>query len=211
MFERFTKGARATVVIAQDQARELGHSPIGTEHLLLALTVDELAGEPGTGGSATAAVLRAAGADRQRVRAAIIRHTGDRGDLASATAERDAEDAAALKAIGIDLDAVRAAIEENFGAGSLQLPNPARKKRGIFGRFSAASGHIPFSPRAKKVLELSLREALRLKHNYIAREHILLGILREGQGLAMLVLTELEVDPAKLRAALTESLSARTP
>jgi ATP-dependent Clp protease ATP-binding subunit ClpA len=201
MFERFTKGARAAVISAQEQARELGHSPIGTEHLLLALTLDDQ--------SAAAGVLRAAGADRDRVRAAIVRHTGDRGMQATALADRDAEDAAALKAIGIDLDAVRAAIEENFGAGSLQLPRPAPKKKGIFGRFTGSGGHVPFSPRAKKVLELSLREALRLKHNFIAREHIALGILREGGGLAMLILTELEIDPAELRTELTTSLEAR--
>ncbi|BBH63698.1 Clp protease [Actinoplanes sp. OR16] len=201
MFERFTKGARAAVIGAQEQARELGHSPIGTEHLLLALTLDEQSG--------VATVLREAGADRQRVRAAIVRHVGDHGDLAAAAADRDAEDAAALKAIGIDLEAVRAAIEENFGAGSLRLPHPAPKKKGIFGRFYAGSGHIPFSPRAKKVLELSLREALRLKHNYIAREHILLGVLREGRGLAMLVLAELGVDHDQLRDDITKSLTAR--
>ncbi|MBB2942848.1 ATP-dependent Clp protease ATP-binding subunit ClpA [Actinoplanes lutulentus] len=201
MFERFTKGARTAVVLAQEEARELGHTTIGTEHLLLALTSDEQSG--------VATLLREAGADRQHVRDAIVRHVGDHTTEAAALADRDAEDAAALKAIGIDLEAVRAAIEENFGAGSLRLPHPAPKKRGIFGRFSAGSGHIPFSPRAKKVLELSLREALRLKHNYIAREHILLGILREGQGLAMLVLTELGADPAKLRADLAGSLESR--
>ncbi|MFB9334166.1 Clp protease N-terminal domain-containing protein, partial [Actinoplanes octamycinicus] len=126
-------------------------------------------------------------------------------------AERDAEDAAALKAIGIDLDAVRAAIEENFGAGSLRLPRPAPKKRGIFGKqYFTTSGHIPFSPRNKKVLELSLREAIRLKQKFIAPEHILLGVLREGGGLAMLILAEREVDLDRLRAELTRSLEART-
>ena len=201
MFERFTQGARTTVVNAQTEARELGHSVIGTEHLLLALI--------GDGDNPVAGALRSAGVDRASVRAAVVRHVGDRTGDTTALADRDAEDAAALKAIGIDLSAVRAAIEENFGAGALHLPRPARKKKGLFGRFSAGTSHIPFSPRSKKVLELSLREALRLKHNFIAREHILLGILREGNGLAMLVLTEGEADLERLRTDLTRSLEAR--
>nr|WP_309238738.1 Clp protease N-terminal domain-containing protein [Actinoplanes aureus] len=141
------------------------------------------------------------------MRDAIIRHVGDRSE-AAAIADRDAEDAAALKAIGIDLDAVRAAIEENFGAGALHLPRPAPKKKGIFGRFYAGTSHIPFSPRNKKVLELSLREAIRLKHNFIAPEHIMLGILREGRGLAALILAEREVDFDAVRDQLTRSLSS---
>ncbi|WP_342669780.1 MULTISPECIES: Clp protease N-terminal domain-containing protein [Actinoplanes] len=143
------------------------------------------------------------------MRSAIIRHLGDQSTEASTVADRDAEDAAALKAIGIDLDAVRAAIEENFGAGALRLPHPAPKRRGLFGRFHAGTGHIPFSPRAKKVLELSLREAVHHKHDFIAREHILLGLLREGSGLGARILTERNVDVAALRAELTRSLNTR--
>lgn len=199
MFERFTQGARAVVIGAQEQARELGHPAIGTEHVLLAL----LAVENGAG-----TVLREAGVDHESVRSAVVEHVGDRGDEVAAVADRDAEDAAALKAIGIDLDAVRAAIEENFGAGALRLPHPAPKKRGIFGKFYAGSGHVPFSRRNKKVLELSLREALRLNHKFIAPEHIMLGVLREGQGLAMLILAEREVDFDRLRAELTRSVEA---
>ncbi|MBG0568248.1 Clp protease N-terminal domain-containing protein [Actinoplanes aureus] len=199
MFERFTKDARTVVVGAQHQARELGHQTIGTEHTLLAL----LASENGS----TRDALRDAGIDETYVRDAIIRHVGDRSE-AAAIADRDAEDAAALKAIGIDLDAVRAAIEENFGAGALHLPRPAPKKKGIFGRFYAGTSHIPFSPRNKKVLELSLREAIRLKHNFIAPEHIMLGILREGRGLAALILAEREVDFDAVRDQLTRSLSS---
>jgi ATP-dependent Clp protease ATP-binding subunit ClpA len=200
MFERFTHGARAVVVGAQEQARELGHSTIGTEHLLLALLAT---------GSGAAQVLRQAGIDRDPVRDAIVHHVGDRGTEPT-TADRDAEDAAALKAIGIDLEAVRAAIEENFGAGSLRLPHPASKKRGIFGKqYYTTSGHIPFSKRNKKVLELSLREALRLKQKFIAPEHIMLGMLREGEGLAVLILTERGVDLARLRDELTRSVESR--
>nr|WP_239166609.1 Clp protease N-terminal domain-containing protein [Actinoplanes italicus] len=133
---------------------------------------------------------------------------GDRSE-ASAIADRDAEDAAVLKSIGIDLDAVRAAIEENFGAGALRLPRPVPKKKGLFGRLTPAttSGHRPFSARNKKVLELSLREAIRLKHNFIAPEHIALGILREGQGLAMLILAERGADFDAARERLTQSLN----
>ncbi|WP_396027502.1 Clp protease N-terminal domain-containing protein [Actinoplanes sp. TBRC 11911] len=107
---------------------------------------------------------------------------------------------------------MRAAIEANFGAGALHLPRPAKKKRGLFGRFYAGDetrGHIPFTPRNKKVLELSLREALRLKQRFIAPEHLLLGILREGKGLAAQILAEKNVDFDKLRDDLERSLKRR--
>lgn len=141
MFERFTKEARAVVVGAQQQARELGHETIGTEHTLLSL----LAGDNG----AIRDALSNRGVDQTSVRQAIIEHVGDHSE-ATTIADRDAEDAAALKAIGIDLDAVRAAIEENFGAGALRLPRPAPKKRGIFGRFQTGTSHIPFSPATRR-------------------------------------------------------------
>jgi ATP-dependent Clp protease ATP-binding subunit ClpA len=198
MFERFTQAARAAVVRAQEEARDLGQAPIGTQHVLLALLADPQ--------SATSRVLRDNGVDAPHVRAEVIRLVG-RGPAGPPPPDRDAEDAAALKAIGIDLDAVRRAIEENFGPGALRLPPAAAPKRkGLFGRFAAGSGHIPFSPRAKKVLELSLREAIRLKHNYIAPEHILLGVLREGNGLACQILVAAGVDFSKLRADATEAL-----
>jgi ATP-dependent Clp protease ATP-binding subunit ClpA len=204
MFERFTKAARNTVIGAQEKARQLGHETIGTEHTLLSLVSGE--------NSAVREALRGVGGEvgEDYVREAIVRHVGDRSE-AAAIADRDAEDAAVLKSIGIDLDAVRAAIEENFGAGALRLVRPAPKKRGIFGRLTptAASGHRPFSARNKKVLELSLREAIRLKHNFIAPEHIALGILREGQGLAALILAERGVDFDLARERLTQSL--KTP
>ncbi|MFF5294653.1 Clp protease N-terminal domain-containing protein [Paractinoplanes globisporus] len=104
---------------------------------------------------------------------------------------------------------MRAAIEESFGAGSLRLPREAPRRRGLFGRFYAGGGgggHIPFSRRNKKVLELALREALRLHHNFIAPEHIMLGILREGEGLACRVLTDHDVDFGKLREDLADSV-----
>nr|WP_285904630.1 Clp protease N-terminal domain-containing protein [Actinoplanes hotanensis] len=124
--------------------------------------------------------------------------------------DADAEDAAALKAIGIDLAAVREAIEANFGEGSLRLPRPAEKKRGLFGKIHAGSGHIPFTKRNKKVLELSLREAIRLRQKFIAPEHIMLGLLREGQGLAMLIMADRGIDVDRVRTDMERSVSATT-
>jgi hypothetical protein len=195
MFERFTAAARQVVVGAQAQARDLGHDRIGTEHVLLSMLAEE--------DGAVARLLRPL--DLATARADIRRiYPSDRPDLSFT--EADDEDAAALKAIGIDLDKVRAAIEESFGAGSLRLPKPAPRKRGIFGKFYASGGHIPFSPRAKKLLELSLREAIRLHQNFIAPEHIMLGLLREGEGLAARILADHDVDFRKLRADLENAL-----
>ncbi len=196
MFERFTTAARDVVVRAQHEARDLGQSPIGTEHTLLALL--------GTLDTGTTPALN--GLDARTVRAEIIRRTG-RGTAPPTPEEADNADREALKAIGIDLDAVRRAIEENFGPGALQLPRreTAPRKRFFFSR-----GHIPFSPRNKKVLELSLREAIRLKQNFIAPEHIMLGLLREGQGQGALILSGHHVDAARLREEMTQALGAKT-
>ena len=198
MFERFTAAARGVVVGAQQEARELGHPQIGTEHVLIALVAD--ADAP------VARLLAADDLDAAAARAAVQRHVASPEPDLSFT-EADAEDAAALLAIGIDLNAVRAAIEESFGAGSLRLPKKAPKRKGLFGRFYATGGHLAFSPRAKKLLELSLREALRLGHNYIAPEHIMLGLLREGQGLAAQILAAKQIDTDRLRADLAHSLN----
>ena len=130
MFERFTDRARRVVVLAQEEARNLSHNYIGTEHILLGLI-----------------------------------HEGE-GVAAQA-----------LEAMGISLESVREQVEEIIGQGT-----------------EAPSGHIPFTPRAKKVLEYSLREALQLGHNYIGTEHILLGLIREGDGVAAQVLTNLGAD-----------------
>jgi ATP-dependent Clp protease ATP-binding subunit ClpA len=204
MFERFTHAARDAVVGAQQEARDLGQSPIGTQHLLLALLADPA--------GPIAIALKDTGVDARSVRAEVIRRVGaPAGPEVPSPVNMDAEDAAALKAIGIDLDAVRKAIEENFGPGALRLPREATpKRRNPLSRFyggKGGSGHIPFSPRNKKVLELSLREAIRLKHNYIAPEHIMLGLIREGNGLGVQILAEAGVDLGKLRADVTRSLS----
>ena len=143
MFERFTDRARRVVVLAQEEARLLNHSYIGTEHILLGLI-----------------------------------HEGE-GVAAKA-----------LESLGISLEAVRAQVEEIIGQGG-----------------SSPSGHIPFTPRAKKVLELSLREALQLGHNYIGTEHILLGLIREGEGVAAQVLVKLGADLSRVRQQVIQLLS----
>jgi ATP-dependent Clp protease ATP-binding subunit ClpA len=199
MFERFTRAARTAVVQAQAEARDLRQPFVGTEHLLLAMIADE------TGPIPTA--LRDSGAEPAAVRDAIRKRSRTSPAGTDPTPDADAEDAAALRAIGIDLDAVRRAIEETFGPGALELCRPAEPKRRGLRRRLSGGGHLPFTRRAKKVLELSLREAIRLKHNFIAPEHILLGILRDGDGGASLALADAGIDVAKLRAGLTRSLS----
>jgi ATP-dependent Clp protease ATP-binding subunit ClpA len=198
MFERFTDPAREVVVLSQFAAREMGHSPIGTQHLLLALV--------STDGS-VARALREQGVDEVYLRDAILDRMGGVPPGTDPLPDADDEDAAALKAIGIDIDQVRRAIEKNFGPDALRLPRKEPEpKRGFFGRRGPSGGHIPFSPRSKKVLELSLREAIRLRHNFIAPEHIMLGLLREGEGLASVILAEAHVDREKLRTDVTRSL-----
>jgi len=98
--------------------------------------------------------------------------------------------AKALESLGISLEGVRQQVEEIIGQGQ-----------------SAPSGHIPFTPRAKKVLELSLREALQLGHNYIGTEHILLGLIREGEGVAAQVLVKLGADLNRVRQQVIQLLS----
>jgi ATP-dependent Clp protease ATP-binding subunit ClpA len=134
-------------------------------------------------GSTSAAALARHGLEHDSV-AETIRGYG--------TPDLDAE---ALTTLGIDLDAVRDRVEATFGPGALE---------GGSGR--AADGRIPFSRRAKKVLELSLREAIAMKSKSIADGHIALGMLREGEGLAMKVLHDRGVDPAELRRDLTTAL-----
>jgi ATP-dependent Clp protease ATP-binding subunit ClpC len=143
VFERFTDRARRVVVLAQEEARILNHSSIGTEHLLLGLA-----------------------------------HEGE-GVAAKA-----------LAALGISLEVVRERVDEIIGQGP-----------------RAPIAHIPFTPRAKKVLELSLREALQLGHNYIGTEHILLGLIKEGDGVAAQVLARLGAEPERVRQQVIQLLS----
>ena len=100
--------------------------------------------------------------------------------------------AKALESLGISLDAVRQQVEEIIGRGQ-----------------EAPSGHIPFTPRAKKVLELSLRESLQLGHNYIGTEHLLLGLIREGDGVAAQVLVRLGADLYRVRHQVIQLIAGR--
>ena len=183
MFERFSPSARQVLVVAQEEARMLGHKTVGTEHVLLGL----LQGE-----GIAARVL----ADRGVTAGAVER------EVLAFVRPFGAADALALGAIGIDLDEVRRRLEASFGPGALRW-RPGRRGRH---RGPLPGGHVPFSPRAKKVLELSLREALRLEHNHIGSEHILLGMVREGEGLAALILTRLGADLDTVRARVLDEL-----
>ena len=106
--------------------------------------------------------------------------------------EHEGVAAKALESLGTSLESVRGQVEEIIGQGG-KLP----------------SSHIPFTPRAKKVLELSLREALQLGHNYIGTEHILLGLIREGEGVAARVLVNVGADLALVREQVVQLLAAR--
>jgi ATP-dependent Clp protease ATP-binding subunit ClpA len=169
MFERFTPEARAVVVGAQDSARTMHSGRLGTEHLLLALLAQP---------TPSAVVLARHGLRADDVAADVVRLVGG-----------DELDADALTSVGIDLAAVRGSVEAVFGPGALD--GPARTR--------TPSGHVPLTPRAKKVIELSLREALAMRSRSIADGHIMLGLLREGEGLAMKVLHDRGVDPVRLR------------
>jgi prophage maintenance system killer protein len=142
LFQRFSDRARQAVTLAQEEARELDHNYIGTEHILLGLL---------------------------RVPEGVA--------------------AKVLATFGVSPEAVRAQVEEIIGRGS-ETPR----------------GHIPFTPRSKKVLELALREALQLGHNYIGTEHILLGLVREGEGVAAQIMVKLGADLPRVRQRVTEML-----
>jgi len=135
MFERFTEKAIKVIMLAQEEARRLGHNFVGTEHILLGLV-----GE-GTGVAAKV-----------------------------------------LKSLGVNLKDSRIEVEKIIGRGS-----------------GFVAVEIPFTPRAKRVLELSLEEARQLGHNYIGTEHLLLGLIREGEGVAARVLENLNIDLTKVR------------
>ena len=206
MFERFTDKARIVVILAQEEARQLDHPRIGTEHLLLALL------RPTSG--LACAVLREAGLEHAQAHREVIRLWSEPPRMALSAA-----DVAALKAIGIDADAVLAttaevgpvvACQESLSAprrivhrAAMLLHGVGWPRRGPRRR----TGHIPFTPRSKKVLELSLREALALKHNWIGPEHILLGLLREGNGLAAQVIAGEGLDFDQLRGAAVTALT----
>ena len=143
MFERFSPRARRVIVAAQEQARELGHSYIGTEHILLGLLT-----------------------------------------------EPEGVGARALDRFGITLGGARAEVTAIVGTSD-----------------EPVKGHIPFTPRAKKTLEIALREALELHHNYIGTEHLVLGLMREKDGIGAQILAK-HADFAAIRMAVLDLLPA---
>ncbi|MFD0688551.1 Clp protease N-terminal domain-containing protein [Actinomadura fibrosa] len=183
MFERFSDAARTAVNGAQAVARSLGDRHIGTEHLLLSLL---------EGGDATADTLARHGLDPADLRARIAR-----GDNAGG----DPLDPEALRAIGIDLDAVREATEESFGEGALDVP-AGRHRR-------SPTGHIPFMADAKKSLELSLRQALRLKSKRIDSGHVALGVLQDPRFRSTRLADAAGADLDALRADLVRQVTAK--
>ena len=172
MFERFTKEARQVVLAAVQAAAESGVDKAGPEHLLLAVADGEgVGGRVLAGHGVTGASLRLASAAGQPRRARLTD-----------------EEVRALSAFGIDAEEVFRRVEEAFGPDAFEEPaeEPTRRRRGLLGG--------PFGREAKKVLELSLREAIALGHRHIGSEHILLGILRVGVSDPMsTVLTEHEI------------------
>ena len=211
MFERFTGQARTVVIQAQDHARRLGHNYIGCEHLLLAAASTA---EPAS------AVLREHGVTPQAVETEIVRLLGP-GQAAGLLGSMDRD---ALAAIGIDLDVVRARIEAAFGPGALtRVPSASQRGRGCRRRpitgllrhrrrrarqatappaDPAPAGHIPFTPRAKKSLEHSLREAKMRHDNYIGVEHLTLALVGMNDGTVPPILSALGTSQATLRAAI---------
>jgi len=178
VFERFTKPARESVVQAQGAARRLGDDHIGVEHLLLGLLAEEE-----SGAASALAELGVTAEAVERVLAAKRRP----GRLGPAEAQ-------ALESIGIDLEAIRRRVEESFGAGALE--RATRRRR----------GRLPFTKQAKQALEASLREAVALGHHYLGTEHVLLGLLRQPDELAAIVLRALEVPPEVVRARVLAEL-----
>jgi ATP-dependent Clp protease ATP-binding subunit ClpA len=194
MFERFDVSAREAVVQAQLEARTLHHLYLGTEHLLAGVARSE----GGTG----ARLLVRLGLTPELIRDDIVRIIGEG---AEGFDERDRD---ALRSIGIDLEQVRRAVEDSFGPGALDQPArrgrlPRSRSRGrCEGPY--VTGHLPFTPRAKKTLELALREAVHLRSASIRTEHILLGICREGDGVAAQILADHGINNGAIRQALAD-------
>jgi ATP-dependent Clp protease ATP-binding subunit ClpA len=177
-FQRFTRNARAAVMLAQEGARELCGRETGSQHLLLGILQ--------SASEALSAVLTGYGLTAEVVRARMAE---------TSTSDKSFdEDADALSTIGIDLRAVRDSVARTFGADAFgsALSRSGRRRR--------PRGHISFSHGAKKALELALREALAHKDNEIGCEHLLLGILRSGDKTAIGLITE-HVHTAQLCAA----------
>lgn len=183
MFERFTKRARAVVRLAGEESGALGHGHLGPEHLLLGLLQED----GGIGGQ----LLRGHG----------LSASGVRVDRRLSAGRFDAE---GLAVLGIDLDEVRRRTEEAFGPGALDRRRPGRGD----GR-SRGPGAVPFTAEAKRVLELSLREAVDLRHRYIGTEHLLLALVQADVAPAAALLAEHGVTYTGIRAEVIEKLGRR--
>ncbi|MEN9406626.1 MAG: hypothetical protein RLZ12_910 [Bacillota bacterium] len=146
MFGRFTERAQKVLTVAQDEAVRLGHSNIGTEHILLGLLL-----------------------------------------------EKEGIAAKALVLLGVGLDKIRNEIEQ------------------LIGRGDKGATEVAYTPRAKKVIELSMDEARKLGHTYVGTEHILLGLIREGEGVAARVLSNLDISLSKVRQQVMQLLGASEP
>jgi ATP-dependent Clp protease ATP-binding subunit ClpA len=181
MFERFTSEARQVVTRAQEEARALGHDYLGTEHLLLGALDDA---------SSSGGRLLERWLTLEQARADVVELIG-RGDPSL--------DADALALLGIDLDEVRKRVEATFGDGALARPPRCR---------GSARHTRCLTPRAKKALELSLREALAAGDREIRTEHVILGLLREGEGIAARILTRHGVRLDEVRAAVRRDAAA---
>ena len=191
MFERFTAEARAVVGAAEQHARRLRHGWVGCEHLLLAV-----AASPAPAG----ALLRRAGAGPEAVEGAIVAAIG--------SGRGDGDDEVALASLGIDLAQVRDAVEATFGPGALDPAPSCRKRRGLRRRrpsVPARTATLPFTPRAKRCLELSLREALRRRDEHIGVEHVALSLLALDGTAARAILRVLGVATDELRRSIEQS------
>jgi ATP-dependent Clp protease ATP-binding subunit ClpA len=183
VFERFTTQARSAVVQAQEEARRLHHPRTGTEHVVVGLLVEPV----GAGGRA----LRRFGLDLEGAREELA-------SLFASPASLGPEEAEALQRVGIDLDEVRRSVEDSFGRGALERAE----------RRWLAGGHIPFSPGAKKCLQLSLREAIRLGDKHIGTEHIALALARDAaRSGAGRLLRSRAIDAAGLRAEVEREIA----
>ncbi len=186
MFERFTQDARDVVVGAQAQARRLRHGYVGCEHLLLAVvSADTPASE----------ALRRLGFTPGSVEQALVGLVGTPGG---------ALDRAALAAIGIDLDLVQQKVEAVFGSDALAR-TPRRRRRLGRGSCPPGTGHLPFTPRAKRCLENSLREALARSDRHIGVEHLSLALASMPDGVVPQILTAVGVSARQAQVAVQDS------
>jgi ATP-dependent Clp protease ATP-binding subunit ClpA len=199
MFERFTHQAREAVVLAQGAAHELRHGYLGTEHLLLGLArqPEGMAGR----------ILLSFGATDEAVLGDVRDIIGDGPPSVLSSADEQA-----LRAIGVDVEAIRRRIEAQFGPGALDRPwawrmSRRRARRGCPPMVPFDGGRMCWTPRAKKALELSLREALALRSGTIGTEHVLLGLAREGEGVAAMILARHGIDRPSLLAAIDRMAS----